>query len=200
RDFVAGMLEPSEDLAFLHRVRQLGHRDFVTHDLSLFTFHFSLLRESPAELGQLLRRLDDVAGAWQRSVLEVPVVRHGSVERGDARDGSVERVEGGLVNLRGDFSAGAAGAPSFVSNDGAAGLFHRLDDGRDVERVQRPEVDYLGVDSRVLERFGCGDRVVYAFRVSDYSHILTLANYIRLAEGDHELGILGNFAFDSVQR
>jgi hypothetical protein len=26
------MLEPSEDLAFLHRVGELGHRDFVAHD------------------------------------------------------------------------------------------------------------------------------------------------------------------------
>jgi len=146
----------------------------------------------------LFRRFDDIARARQRSVLEMLVIRHRRVERGDASDGRVERVEGGLMNLRGDFSAGTARAPSLVYDDGVPGLFHRRDDGRHVERVQGSQIDYLGVDAGVLERFGGGDRVVYALRVSDYGHILTFADYICLAERNHELRILGHFALNAV--
>src|ERR1700683_61343 len=99
---------------------------------------------------------------------------------------------------RGDLRPGAAGAPSFVSNNRPSGLFHRRDDGRHVERIQRSQIDYLGVDAGVLEHLGRRDRVVYAFRVSDYSHILTLADYICLTERDHELRILRDFSLDAV--
>src|SRR5215467_8894328 len=65
-------------------------------------------------LGQLFRGLDDIAGAWQRRVLEMPVVGHRSVERGDSRDRRVERIERGFVNLRGDFRSGPSRAPTLV--------------------------------------------------------------------------------------
>src|SRR5208283_2274570 len=149
-------------------------------------------------LRQLLRRLYDITGAGQRGMLEMLVVWHRRIERRHAGDRSVERIERGFVNLRGNLRAGAAGAPSFVGDDCAPGFFHRCDHGLHVERVQRPQVDNLGVDAGVLERLGRGDRVVYALRVSDNSHILTLANYICLAERHHELGIFRNFALNTV--
>src|SRR5260370_38012471 len=58
--------------------------------------------------GQFLRRFHDVTRARQGGVLEMLVIWHRTVERGNADDRCVERVEGGLVNLCRDFSAGPA--------------------------------------------------------------------------------------------
>ncbi len=82
------------------------------------------------------------------------VVWHGRIERRDTGDRSVERIERGFVNLRGDLRAGATGAPSFVGDDRTAGFFHRRDDGLHVERVQRPQVDYLDATKAVLQDHG----------------------------------------------
>src|SRR6266478_5593948 len=131
-------------------------------------------------------------------MFEMLVVGHRSVQCGDSRHWRVERVERGLMNLRGDFRASTAGAPTFICDNCAAGLFHRRDHGSHVERIQSAQIDYFGVDAGVLENLGGAYRVIYALRISDDSHILTFANHTCLAERYQEVGIFRHLSLYAV--
>ena len=51
---------------------------------------------------------------------------------------------------RGDFGSRAGELDRVVHDHGSAGAAHRLDDGLDVQRHQRAQVDDLGADALLL--------------------------------------------------
>src|SRR5688500_4546692 len=74
-------------------------------------------------------------------------VRIGRVPSGDAFDRRLQVIEAMLLHQGHEFGAEAAGARGLVDHHAAAGLFHRGNDGVQVQRPDRAQVDDLGVDA-----------------------------------------------------
>src|SRR3979411_899344 len=90
---------------------------------------------------QGFRRDDHVGLAGERELLQALVVWRGHFGGADAGDRCIEVVERLLVDARGDLRADAVRAPALLGGYQSAGFLDRLDDGRHVERPQRPHVD-----------------------------------------------------------
>src|SRR5580704_16536318 len=81
--------------------------------------------------------LDDFGDRRQRKLFQICCVRHRHVLAGDARHRRVEIIERLFHYAGGDLGADAGLLPAFLDGDEAAGLFHRLDDGIGVHRLER---------------------------------------------------------------
>ena len=79
-------------------------------------------------------------------------MRVGRVPAGHALDRRLQVVEAMLLHQRRQLGAEAAGARGLVHDDAAAGLLHRRDDGRQVQRPEAAQVDDLGVDAGLRGR------------------------------------------------
>ena len=90
---------------------------------------------------------DDGLGVGELELLQRHAVDGRSIERGDAKDGGIQVVEGVLGKQRGDLRADAAEGLVLVNEDGAVSLGHGVEDGLFVERADGAQVNDLGFDA-----------------------------------------------------
>src|SRR5215470_7947568 len=133
-----------------------------------------------------LCRRDHVRDRRQREFFEIGRVWHRHVLAGDARHRSVEPIEGMLGYAGGDLRPDARLPPAFLDRDDAAGLFHRLDDGRGVHGLERAQIYDLGADLVFGQFIGRLERVGHTHRPGDDGHVGAGARDLRLADG-HEM-------------
>src|SRR5262245_28461870 len=109
-------------------------------------------------LQRLADRTKNAIGSWQILVLETVWERR--VKAGDAKDRRLQVVDRAFLDRRDQLSAEPAGAWRLVHNHAAPGFLHARQDGRDVERQQRAEINHLDGNAYVssLGRGVLGDR------------------------------------------
>src|SRR5262249_5717612 len=93
-----------------------------------------------------LCRCDHCRDRSQREFFKIGRVWHRHVLAGDAGDRGIEPIEGVLSHAGGDLRPDTRLPPALFDRDDAAGLFHRLDDGRGVHGLERAQIDDLGAD------------------------------------------------------
>ncbi len=96
-------------------------------------------------------------------------------------------VEGLLHHDRGELGAHAEGRPALLDRDQAVGLLDRGDDGLDVERADRAQVDHLGRDAVLGERVGRLERPLDHQAEGDDGDVGALAQHLRPADRQHEV-------------
>jgi hypothetical protein len=142
---------------------------------------FRSLRLCDAE--QLSGVVDNGVLLGERHLLELLGVRCGDLSAGDTGRGRLEVVKGVLAgeghDLAGDAEAGEAG----LHAQHVAGLLDRLDDGLDVEGLDRAQVDDFGLDAVfALQLLGGDERLADAARKGDDGEVLAGALDLGLAE------------------
>ena len=130
---VAFLLQPLDDLAGLHGLRELGH-----HHLGDPSRFRHTCADAPPAILRLRRRLQ---------LLEVLRVRHRRVLAGDPLDRRVEIVEGLLGDDGRDLGAHAGEARARLHHHRAVGLPDGADDRLRVHRPQRARIDDLDRDA-----------------------------------------------------
>src|SRR5699024_7531374 len=95
-----------------------------------------LVRERPVDSIQNADKIRKV-------VLFQARLRIRRVVGGNTDDGRLQVVEALLCDTCGDLRSGAAGEGRLVGDHQSAGLFHRLHDGRIVDRGERTQVDHF---------------------------------------------------------
>src|SRR5689334_25306747 len=99
-------------------------------------------------------------------------------------------IEAALLYERHELGAKAARPWRLVDDEATAGLLHRLLDRVEVERDERAQVDYLGVEPALLDR---RQRDVDHGAVGEDRHVASLAHHRRLADRNGVM-TLRNFA------
>jgi hypothetical protein len=135
-DPVADLDMPGDDLGLGGAFADIGQLEDVAPMLS------------PPSPGASRRRRAAVPGKYCHSKR----VRIGRVPPGHAHDRRFEMIEAVLLHQRRQLGAEAAGARRLVHDHAAPGLLDRRDDGLDVERQQRAQIDHFGVDAGFLGR------------------------------------------------
>ena len=158
RDAVAVLLEPADDRALLHRVRQPRH-----HDLR----HAAQLHRDPRALAH---RGGDRAGARDERVLERRAVGDRQLVGGE-QPGVVEVVEPVLGDPPEQPRAPAAGARPLLDREQAVGPGDRLEHGVEIERPERAQVDDLGLDAVAGKLLGGLERVGHALAGGHDRHV-----------------------------
>lgn len=119
--------------------------------------------------------------------LEVGGVRGRNVGTGDSLRGRVKVVPSlRLDKLSDDLRSNAERGESSLDSDESTGLLDRLDDGLNVERSDRAEVDDLNLDALLGERVGGLDGVADRLGVSDDGDVGSLSLNLALADGDDD--------------
>lgn len=124
--------------------------------------------------------------AWGLT-LEVGGVRGRNVGTGDSLRGRVKVVPSlRLDELSDNLRSNTERGESSLDSDESTGLLDRLDDGLNVERSDRAEVDDLNLDALLGERVGGLDGVADRLGVSDDGDVGSLSLNLALADGDDD--------------
>ena len=95
---------------------------------------------------QLSNRVFDLARIWDDFVFQDRAVSDQGIFHIHALDRRVQMKKSFISHKRGDICAPAAQPRRFFRDDQSAGPLHRSQDGRPVQRNQRPQVNNLGAD------------------------------------------------------
>lgn len=166
-------------------------KSYPAYQLALASPPHSPLKQTNLGAVQVaLDGLDDEVYGGERERLERLSVGGGHVSAGDALGRGVEEVERGrLAHLGDDLGPDTKGREAALDRDEVVGLLDGRDDGVDVERADRAEVDDLDLDARLLlESLGGLDRVADGLGVRDDRQVRALPLHLGLAEGNGKVG------------
>src|SRR3990172_1544095 len=144
-----------------------------------------------------LHRRDDVLLPRQGFLLDVPGVRQRHFFRADAPHRRVQPVEAFFADARGDLGLHTERAPFLGHDDGAIRLAHRLEDGLQIERAQRAQIDDLCIDSFLGQHVRRAKRRLEHAPVGHDRHVLAGALNVALAER-HDVVAVRHLALDAV--
>src|SRR5471032_827963 len=153
-----------QHLVFNHQVADLyvPYRQFNFCDAFPNVRHLDYVRPH-SDLHDPFQRRAHTGRPWEiRPLLRVRV---GRVPAGDAFDRRFQVMEAMLLHQRHQLGTKTAGARGFVHHHATAGLFHRLDDGFQVQRPQAAQVDDLSVDTGF---FGGNSRHIHGGAVGQH--------------------------------
>src|SRR5215813_2204802 len=155
---------------------------------------------APVRVADLAHGVHDLLFGRRLEALEVARVRHRRLRARQALHGRVEVVERVLGDLGGDLGSHARESGARLHHHRAVSLAHRADDRVLVHRLQRARVDDLDRDAVLRELFRRLHGAVHHAHVRDDGDVGALAAHDGLAEGNQEVGVLRDFAFDVVER
>src|SRR5438067_4589011 len=134
---------------------------------------------------QLAQRPEDARR--ERQIVIFQRVGERRVPAGDARDGRLQRGEATLLHEGADLRGESTGLRRFLHDGAAPGLAHAARQRLDVEGPERPQIDELGIELRILlDRLL---RLVKHGAPADHRHAAALADHLRLADRDRVLAL-----------
>src|SRR5579875_58821 len=107
----------------------------------------------------------------QRRFLQMPGIGHRYFGAAYARNRRVEFVKRTFHDARADLGRDAAAAPSFVDYHRAMGPRHRGENRFGIQRAQRAQVEYLGVDAARRQLLGGAQRLAQRAAVGNQADI-----------------------------
>lgn len=127
-------------------------------------------------------RCDQLFGR-EAHLLELLGVRGRDLRASDTGRGRLEVVEAVFARERHDLGGDAEGWVSGLDDEEVARLLNRLDDGLDVERLYRAQVDDFGFDAvLLLELLGGDEGLADAAGEGDHGEVLALTLDLGFAE------------------
>ncbi|KAH6607090.1 hypothetical protein Trco_003403 [Trichoderma cornu-damae] len=133
--------------------------------------------------------------AWQRLL----GVRSGHLSAGDSLGRAVKVVKGIFHGQGEDLGANAEGRVAGLDNQQAVGLLDGLDNGVEIQGLDGPQVDDLGLDAVVLlQALGGNEGLADAPRHGDDGEVLAGALNLGLAKGEDKVVLLGGLGHGEV--
>ena len=162
-DVVALVDQPGDDFSLFETLAEIRQRELARHGVARFSKLASLAggRGNPRDRGHVLP-------------LE-PRQRDDGVVSGDPHTGASKRQQPALGHQGRDLAAKPASARRLVHDHAASGLGDGIQDGILVIRLERGEIDHLGIDALGGQLIGRRERILDHGAPADEGHIAAFA-------------------------